>query len=128
LGNLTKKEKMGTKLNPGKFDCYANAKEDEPMFVLLARDKFAPALVALWATMRELDGESPEKIAEARECADAMIRYQMANERQTAGLSFPTIAGMLELVRMANYQAEHAPGAGTTEEFIRTILSRTKFE
>ena len=26
---------MGTKNNPGKFDCYANAKPDEPLFVLL---------------------------------------------------------------------------------------------
>lgn len=29
---------MGTKNNPGAFDCYANAEPDEPMFVLLARD------------------------------------------------------------------------------------------
>jgi hypothetical protein len=29
---------MGTKSNPGPFDCYAKAEPDEPMFVLLARD------------------------------------------------------------------------------------------
>ena len=29
---------MGTKNNPGKFDCYEHAKPDEPMFVLLGRD------------------------------------------------------------------------------------------
>jgi hypothetical protein len=119
---------MGTKLNPGKFDCYANAAEDEPMFVLLARDKYAPALVWLWATMRELDGEAPEKIAEARDCAQAMINYQGANDRPTAGLSIPALAGILELIRAANYKAEHAQGANTSEDLIRLVLSRTKFE
>ena len=39
---------MGTKNNPGTFDCYANAEGDEPMFVLLGRDKHAPTLVWLW--------------------------------------------------------------------------------
>ncbi|HAW11807.1 MAG TPA: aspartate decarboxylase, partial [Chloroflexi bacterium] len=29
---------MGTKNNPGKFDCYDDAHPDEPMFVLLGRD------------------------------------------------------------------------------------------
>ena len=33
---------MGTKNNPGQFDCYRNAEPDEPMFVLLARDERAP--------------------------------------------------------------------------------------
>lgn len=98
------------------------------MFVLLARDKHAPALVWMWATMRELDGEDPKKVAEARQCAEAMIEYQRAKERPTAGLSFPAIAGMLELIRAANYKSEHAAGGGTSEETIRLILSRTKFE
>jgi hypothetical protein len=78
--------------------------------------------------MRELDGEAPEKIAEARQCAQAMIDYQKDKERPTAGISMPAIAGMLELVRAANYKAEHAEGAGTTEEFVRLILARTKVE
>lgn len=43
---------MATKENPGKFDCYANAKEDEPMFVLLARDPLAPAIVRAWRYLR----------------------------------------------------------------------------
>ena len=28
---------MGTKNNPGRFDCYGNAEPDEPIFVLLGR-------------------------------------------------------------------------------------------
>ena len=66
---------MGTKLNPGKWDCHAAAAPDEPMFVLLARDPSAPLLVELWALIREKLGEDPEKIEEARGCAEAMASW-----------------------------------------------------
>jgi hypothetical protein len=66
---------MGTKNNPGAFDCYANAEPDEPMFVLLGRDKFAPSLVEFWAWERELDGEAAEKVEEARQCAYDMRKW-----------------------------------------------------
>lgn len=65
-------ENMGTKKNPGKWDCYAKAEEDEPVFVLLGRDATAPLVVRRWADERELMGDDAEKIAEARRCADAM--------------------------------------------------------
>lgn len=67
---------MGTKNNPGKFDCYANADPDEPMFILLGRDKFGPLLVRLWALLRWLTGESAAKVAEARQCANAMCEFR----------------------------------------------------
>jgi hypothetical protein len=70
---------MGTKNNPGDFDCYKNAEPDEPMFVLLARDKSAPTLVRLWAQWREQNGEDPKKVAEARECADKMEAWRREN-------------------------------------------------
>jgi len=63
---------MGTKNNPGSFDCYARADADEPMFVLLGRDPDAPILVESWARGREAIGEDPEKVAEARACAHRM--------------------------------------------------------
>lgn len=76
---------MGTKNNPGAYDCYAAAAPDEPMFILLARDPLAPVLVEIWATLRESHGcaDHPErshssKIAEARECAQAMRRYRLS--------------------------------------------------
>lgn len=119
---------MGTKNNPGKFDCYANADDNEPMFILLARDKHAPALVWLWATMRELDGEDMAKVVEARECTNAMIAWQKENDRPTCGLSMPAIAGMLELIRAANHSAKTDRAEGTSEQFIRLLLSHTKFE
>ena len=63
---------MGTKNNPGQFDCYANADPDEPMFVLLGRDPMAGMLVRLWVLLRRRAGEDLEKCAEALECAGAM--------------------------------------------------------
>lgn len=88
---------MGTKLNPGKFDCYEAAAPDEPMFVLLARDRLAPGLVAAWAAVRIGDPVSamsefvkmlndfseiykidPDtaKAKEAVDCADAMEAWR----------------------------------------------------
>jgi hypothetical protein len=66
---------MGTKNNPGAFDCYANAAADEPMFVLLGRDRHAAGLVRLWALLRAREGEDEEKVAEAFCCADAMDQW-----------------------------------------------------
>lgn len=74
---------MGTKENPGDFDCYDAAEPDEPMFILLARDRFAPILVEDWADERERRGRSdPAKIAEARECAEAMRAWQKRRDDQ----------------------------------------------
>lgn len=72
---------MGTKTNPGTFDCYANAAPDEPMFVLLARDEHAPVLVRLWTLLRQRDGEDDDKIAEALQCAVGMERWHKDNGR-----------------------------------------------
>lgn len=69
---------MGTKNNPGQFDCYAAAAPDEPMFVLLGRDKHAAGLVRLWALLRIKAGEDPAKVAEAFACADAMDRHAVS--------------------------------------------------
>lgn len=67
---------MGTKNNPGQFDCYAKANDDEPMFVLLARDPFAPILVKLWADLRAHAAGNPSKVQEARDCAVAMDTWR----------------------------------------------------
>ena len=74
---------MGTKNNPGRFDCYANAAPNEPMFILLGRDPHAPAAVLQWASDRERmieRGVKPKSdmamVEEARDCAAAMARYR----------------------------------------------------
>lgn len=86
---------MGTKQNPGQFDCYNAAEPDEPMFVLLARDETAGALVTLWAALRIGDSATADecmrtlkhiaapyaaqpdlaKAMEASECAAAMTEW-----------------------------------------------------
>jgi hypothetical protein len=83
---------MGSKLKPGKFDCYANAAPDEPMFILLARDIAAPATVEKWIEYREgliAIGEKPEidraMIAEARQCVDAMVEWRKVNRPANSG-------------------------------------------
>lgn len=68
---------MGTKTNPGKFDCYAKAESDEPVFVLLGRDPDAPMLIRLWAAIRMRCGESSEKTVEAMRVANAMEDYRV---------------------------------------------------
>lgn len=77
---------MGTKENPGEFDCYANALSDEPMFILLGRDPSAPDLVNEWADTREdeiRDGKRPQTdrpmVEEARQCATNMRRWRGRN-------------------------------------------------
>lgn len=57
---------MGTKNNPGVFDCHDKADPDEPRFTLLGRDPFTPVMLELWAEMREDAGDDPERVKEAR--------------------------------------------------------------
>lgn len=94
---------MGTKNRPGDFDCYSKAEPDEPMFVLLARDPCAHALVGLWASInsapgpirekrvreallvleaaaRRLPGQDAEKIEEAFNCVHAMVQWRGEHE------------------------------------------------
>lgn len=72
---------MGTKNNPGKFDCYSKLEPDEPHFVIMGRDPSAALLIGLWAMLRELQlscvdtSNEDEKIEEARECADACLEW-----------------------------------------------------
>lgn len=77
---------MGTKNNPGKFDCYAKLDPDEPHFVLVAHDSNAPSLVRTWCSIRIAqiaNGVRPdsdmEKVREARACADAMDAWYKEN-------------------------------------------------
>lgn len=82
---------MGTKTNPGKFDCHAKAEADEPVFTLIGRDPSAGFMVRAWANHREYmiyrgmlkdTPQEREKIAEARLCAARMDEfYERRNGR-----------------------------------------------
>lgn len=88
---------MGTKNNPGAFDCYENAEPDEPMFILLGRDPLAPFLVSIWSKLRMGDLEAAgvvftkmayeialryhaepdvDKASEAMDCSFAMFAWR----------------------------------------------------
>lgn len=71
---------MGTKNNPGSFDCYAAAAPDEPMFVLLGRDPLAAMLVGWWAGLKSsLDPSADEeKIKEALLVAQQMDQWLLS--------------------------------------------------
>ena len=78
---------MGTKNDPGQFDCLDTALPDEPVFVLLGRDTQAPGLVHMWAFEREqgiAEGRFPEsdraKVAEALRLATQMIEWRQRND------------------------------------------------
>lgn len=77
---------MGTKANPGKFDCYEDALPDEPMFVLLARDPEFYALVDEWSKRRTLAvmcGDRPQSdmgmVREALDVAAAGAEWRTRN-------------------------------------------------
>lgn len=120
---------MGTKDNPGAFDCYEKAEPDEPFFMLLARDKHAPTLVWLWATLRELDGEDKAVVAEARSVVGDMIGWAYLHGRKSTGLGQSTLAGVCELIRTANAAQTKVPQNAPTElDAIRQFLGVTQFE
>lgn len=64
--------------------CLNKSADDEWIFVLTARDAHAPAAVRKWADDYEASGGRPEKVAEARACADNMEaqREEMIVRRQ----------------------------------------------
>jgi len=70
--------------------CLNKAERDEPVFVLLARDPQAAALVRKWADDRERESalagkpERPEKLAEARALADLMDAWRSEGRARTA--------------------------------------------
>lgn len=77
---------MGTKNDPGEFDCYANAEPNEPMFVLLGRDPTASIVVTFWNALRaEMKGLNTEDLdkkgKEAANCAQAMESWALLGQR-----------------------------------------------
>jgi len=60
--------------------CLGKARDDEPVFVLRAQDKFAPMLVETWANLAmTAHGFDTPKVTEARLLAQAMRDWQADN-------------------------------------------------
>jgi hypothetical protein len=67
---------MGTKNNPGPYNCYAHAEPDEPIFVLRGKDPAAHIVVAFWAALsKQLHNQSEEKMMEASKTAAEMRKW-----------------------------------------------------
>ena len=72
---------MATKDNPGEFDCYRNAADDEPIFTLRANDELAPVMVRVWAIIfgqrrHPMTEDEMRKYTEAMACAAAMEEWK----------------------------------------------------
>lgn len=62
--------------------CLNKARDDERLFVLLARDPAAPVAIRAWVAERLRIGKnasSDSQIVEALDCADRMERERVAN-------------------------------------------------
>jgi hypothetical protein len=75
---------MGTRNNPGAFNCYAAALPDETIFTVLARDPAMPGTIRFWIGERARLGKNvtPEdikRLGEAAEVADAAEAWRAAN-------------------------------------------------
>jgi hypothetical protein len=66
---------MGSKQNPGAFDCYSRAEPDEPMFVLLGRDPSASLMIEIWTALRREMNPNDDKLDEALACAEACLSW-----------------------------------------------------
>lgn len=77
---------MGTKNNPGQYDCYSKLEDDEPYFLLRGKDPVAASLVREWVQkriMRQLGSTRPidnpthflDKLTEAMKIAKDMEDY-----------------------------------------------------
>ena len=56
------------------------AAEDEPLFVIRAKDKLSASMVRQWAEAAAMTGaHEPEKIQEARELAEIMESWRQEN-------------------------------------------------
>lgn len=56
---------------------------DEPVFLLRAKDRCAPASVEMWAVGLELAGGDPETIAAVRQWAQRMREWQVEHGAKT---------------------------------------------
>ena len=85
---------MGTKRNPGRFDCYHAAEPNEELFVLLARDRLAPFLTAIWAKVR---AGQPDAAAAMfyKMLGEVAPRYVMKPDKPQAGEAIDVALAMV---------------------------------
>jgi len=126
---------MGTKNNPGKFDCYSRAEPDEPVFVLLGRDPVAWLLVKQWVLLRaRLRMTEKEVLEEADACAESMLVYAVQRgkaDQAEAAKNAWLRNGLLERVRELEALCKRAAdalsgladavGVGDVDDLVREL-------
>ena len=55
--------------------CLGKAADEEPVFILRAKDKHAPMAIRLWAHLAQMSGCSSQKVSEAMNLASAMEQW-----------------------------------------------------
>jgi hypothetical protein len=121
---------MGTKQNPGPYDCYAKALPDEPIFILLGRDDCANSAVLHWANLREhqiIEGIRPSAdramVAEARRwAADA---HAWRNDNWPGRKGEPVRNERQELIDVVGRQTERAERAEAEVTRLTALLHRS---
>lgn len=73
---------METKANPGPHACFNRALADEPMFILLGRDRAAPDAIRAWVEARNRLGldTDQEQLLEAFKDSDRFREWREAND------------------------------------------------
>jgi hypothetical protein len=61
--------------------CLEKVGDDEPVFVLRARDRCAPKIIRLWAEFARAEGSPEEKTQQARDIADEMEAWAKVDDR-----------------------------------------------
>ena len=62
----------------------------------------AAALVWLWVSLREMDGEDPKKMQEAYDCITNMLSWAKKRDRPVVGIGVTMLAGISALIRNAD--------------------------
>ena len=108
-----------------------------PTFVLVGWDRHAATLLWLWAAMRELDGEDPAVVHQARLDLVRFLDYAHSEGRKVYGLGQSVLTGCMELISTVNGLMVQARAAGTGEdpknqatdiETLRRWLAETQFD
>jgi hypothetical protein len=98
---------LATKDQPGPFDDYAALQNDEPYYLLMARDVDAPEFVRAHAARRRDAGDTSPRVEEAFKAADAMEAWQ--DSKRATGSTDYVLTAFHQLHRMT-----HATGTFET--------------
>jgi len=90
---------MSTKQTPGAYDCYSKLAEDEPYFLLRAKDATAPGIVREWVRRRRNEAivkggtitpDYERKLREAELCALEMDAWHGEHAMEIAAAGHET--------------------------------------